>query len=80
MVTFYFGTNTVFEYSREVADSFKFESNMKTYKVTTCREARMTMINYISQVGGLMGLCLGFSFLSAVELVYWFTYRLGQNL
>ena len=44
------------------------------------REARMTVINYISQVGGLMGLCLGFSLLSAVELIYWFTYRLGQNL
>ena len=45
-----------------------------------CREARMTGINYASQVGGLLGLCLGFSFLSAIELIYWFTYRLGTSL
>ena len=40
----------------------------------------MTIKNYISQVGGLMGLCLGFSFLSAIELIYWFTYRLLKNV
>ena len=40
----------------------------------------MTKIGYISQVGGLMGLCLGFSFLSIIELIYWFTYRLGRNM
>jgi hypothetical protein len=27
---------------------------------TLLREARMTVVNFISQVGGLMGLCLGF--------------------
>ena len=32
-----------------------------------------------SKVGGLMGLCLGFSFLSFIELVYWFTYRMAIN-
>ena len=26
--------------------------------------------------GGLVGLCIGFSILSAVEIVYWFTLRL----
>ena len=31
------------------------------------------------QVGGLMGLCLGFSFLSFVELAYWLTFRLWRN-
>ena len=40
----------------------------------------MTINNYISQVGGLMGLCLGFSFLSAIELIYWFTFRLIKNM
>ena len=28
------------------------------------------------QVGGLLGLCVGFSFASAVEIVYWFGCRL----
>ena len=40
----------------------------------------MTINNYISLVGGLMGLCLGFSFLSAIELIYWFTFRLIKNM
>ena len=45
-----------------------------------CREAKMTVKNYIAQVGGLMGLCLGFSLLSAIELFYWFTFRLFSNM
>ena len=44
------------------------------------REARMTLKNYIAQVGGLLGLCLGFSFVSAIELLYWFTFRLFRNM
>ena len=40
----------------------------------------MTINNCISLVGGLMGLCLGFSFLSAIELIYWFTFRLIKNM
>ena len=32
-----------------------------------------------SQMGGLMGLCLGFSLLSFIELAYWFTFRLARN-
>ena len=44
------------------------------------REARLTLVGFISQVGGLLGLCLGFSLLSLIELVYWFTYRMGKNL
>ena len=59
MVTFFFESSTVFEYSRE---------------------DRMTVIQYISQVGGLMGLCIGFSFISAAELFYWFTIRYIRNL
>ena len=33
----------------------------------------------ISQMGGLMGLCMGFSLLSFIEIVYWVTYRLARN-
>ena len=34
---------------------------------------------YSSQIGGLMGLCLGFSLLSFIELIYWCTYRTAKN-
>ena len=45
MVTFFFETNTVFEFSRD---------------------QRMTLVGYISQMGGLLGLWIGFSFISAI--------------
>ena len=59
MVTFYFETSTVFEYTRE---------------------ERMTLIQYISQMGGLLGLCIGFSLISGVEIIYWLTIRLIRNV
>ena len=40
------------------------------------REPRMTFTTFISQIGGVLGLFLGFSIVSLVELLYWFLYRL----
>ena len=59
MVTFFFETSTVFEYTRE---------------------ERMTMIQYISQMDGLLGLCISFSLISGVEIIYWLTIRLFRNV
>ena len=59
MVTFFFETNTVFEFSRD---------------------QRMTMVGYISQMGGLLGLWMGFSFISAIEILYWCTIRLARSM
>ena len=39
------------------------------------REPRMTLASFVSQVGGVLGLFLGFSIVSLVELLYWFLYR-----
>ena len=65
-------------YETDVARvTFFFESS-NAYEF--CRRCRMTMIDYISQVGGLLGLCIGFSLISAVEVFYWFTFRLYRNL
>ena len=44
------------------------------------RQQSMTVVDYISQLGGLLGLFLGFSFISGVELFYWLTIRLGKNI
>lgn len=43
------------------------------------RALRMTMIDYISQIGGLLGLGIGFSLISGVEMIYWITLRLVGN-
>ena len=43
-------------------------------------EERMTVLGYVSQMGGLLGLCLGINFISIVEVVYWFTIKVLRNL
>ena len=43
------------------------------------RKARMTPVDFISQVGGLFGLCMGFSFISIIEMGYWLTVRMFKN-
>ena len=39
-----------------------------------------TTIEIISNIGGLLGLCLGFSIISLLEIVYFFTARLYYNI
>ena len=43
------------------------------------RKARMTPVDFISQIGGLFGLCMGFSFISIIEIGYWLTVRMLKN-
>ena len=39
-----------------------------------------TTIEIISNIGGLLGLCLGLSVLSIAEFIYFFTARLYYNI
>ena len=39
----------------------------------------MKIKHNLSQMGGLMGLCLGCSFITLIEIAYWITYRLARN-
>jgi hypothetical protein len=65
-------------YEKDIATvTFFFESSNA---FEFLRQSKTTMVDYISQVGGLLGLCLGFSFISAVEIFYWFTFKLVRNL
>ena len=43
------------------------------------RKARMTPVDFISQIGGLFGLCMGFSFISIIEIGYWLTVRMFKS-
>ena len=65
-------------YSQDIAMvNFYFEkSSILQFK----RAPRLTMIDYISQMGGLLGLGIGFSLVSAVEILYWLTIRLFRNV
>ena len=42
------------------------------------RRIRMGPIEFISSLGGLFGLCLGFSFISFFEIIYWATIALSR--
>ena len=65
-------------YEKDIATvTFFFESSNA---FEFLRQSKTTMIDYISQVGGLLGLCMGFSFISVVEIFYWFTFRLVRNM
>ena len=35
------------------------------------KQRRMTVVDFLSNMGGLFGLCLGFSIISFVEVFYW---------
>ena len=39
----------------------------------------MGPIDFVSQLGGLFGLCLGFSLISFIEIFYWCSLRLFRN-
>merc|ERR1711971_464581 len=43
------------------------------------RAIRMSPVEFISSLGGLFGLCLGFSITSFFEIIYWFTIALSRN-
>ena len=44
------------------------------------RQIRMSPTEFISSLGGLFGLCLGFSIASFFEIIYWFTIVLSRFL
>ena len=43
----------------------------RPYITVIKRDMAMTFTDYVANTGGLLGLCLGFSFISAIELFYW---------
>ena len=62
------------------AENVPIESAPRTPTVFQfTREARMTLLDFISQIGGLLGLFMGFSVISFVEVFYWFSFRLVRT-
>ena len=42
------------------------------YVTRVKRDVSMTFTTYVANSGGLLGLCVGFSFISGIELIFWF--------
>ena len=36
------------------------------------RDVETTLLSFIAATGGLLGLCLGISFISIIEIIFWF--------
>ena len=69
-------TYNAFEKDIAIVNFYFDQSNIVQFK----RSLRMTMTDYISQMGGLLGLGIGFSFVSGVEIIYWLTIRFFRNM
>ena len=69
-------TYDAFEKDISIVDFYFSKSTIVQFK----RSERMTWVDYISQIGGLLGLAMGFSMISAIEIVYWVTIRLCRNV
>ena len=41
------------------------------YATKIKRDVAMTFTSYVANTGGLLGLCLGFSFISCMEICFW---------
>ena len=65
-------------YKKDIAIvNFFFETNtIFAYE----RDLKLTLIQYISQIGGLFGLFLGFSLISAFEIIFWFAIKFTREL
>ena len=43
------------------------------------RKKTMTWMGFLSMFGGYLGLCLGFSFISLIELIYWMLIKMTRD-
>ena len=68
-------TYDAFENDIAIANFYFDKSTIIRFK----RAQRMTWTDYISQIGGLLGLAIGFSFVSLMEIIYWIFGRLGRT-
>ena len=78
-------------YEKDIAIVNIFFGEPTAYGESTCqccsqcssefeRLPKMTWLDFISGVGGLCGLCLGISFVSRAEILYWFSARLCSKI
>ena len=49
---------------------FKIEFDVSVF-IELERSIRMGPVDFVASLGGLFGLCLGFSIISFIEIVYW---------
>lgn len=69
-------TYDAFEKDIGIINIFFKEKKIMKYETAN----RMSFFDFLSQIGGSLGLVMGISIISIVEIIYWFTFRLLSNL
>ena len=75
LVNIFFGDPTAYGNYANFYHYFIYNINIKEFE----RLPKMTWLDFISGFGGLCGLCLGISFVSVAEILYWFSIRLCRR-
>ena len=57
--------------------SFFFET---TTAYEFYRVPKMTWADFMSQLGGMLGLCMGLSLVSIFEVIYWFVWNAAKTI
>ena len=72
---FYFGQHTT------TGTSYTILANTQSqYYAGFHRSISMSMLDFISMIGGCFGLCLGFSLVSFMEIIYWLCFRVIRDI
>ena len=75
LVNIFFGDPTAYGDYANFYHYFIYKINIQEFE----RLPKMTWLDFISGFGGLCGLCLGISFVSVAEILYWFSIRLCRR-
>ena len=79
VVNLFFGKPTVFGNFPKMKTHKNLWKNLYFHSSEFERSPKMTWLDFISSFGGICGLCLGISFVSVTEILYWFSLRLCRK-
>ena len=72
-----YGTAEYNAYKRDIIFATFYFSHPVTLELVSA--PRLTYIEFFSNVGGLLGLFIGFSVISGIEILYWLTIGIVEN-
>ena len=63
-------------YEEDMAEVVFFFS--KPVSTELLSSPRMTVFDFVASLGGILGLLMGVSFISVIEIAYWFSVKLAE--
>ena len=71
------GDQTYDAFKKDIGIVNVFFGKEKILKYVTSN--KMSNLDFLSQIGGSLGLSMGVSIISIIEIIYWFTFRFFRN-